>query len=364
MSMDAQTTGLEGLRRLFARSDEHFAGADMSLTRRTIGLMTLLTSAITGLFMLLAPPIRSPLGWFGLAIGLAVVAGGLRGGRRLLSPDCSVGFDQLLLWSYLGLARIVLLNWLAGGGYTSYQSIAILSVIAGAGVQPPRRGAGYLLALVPALGAPLIYQGWSESVFVRGATDLLICWAIGTMVIFYMARLRAQRLQMRAGEAEALQLALVDSLTQLGNRRAFDEALAAEVARSRRSGAPLSVLLVDLDGLKRVNDFYGHLEGDRALRQVGRALAFVVREADRCFRWAGDEFAAILPDTTAEAADNVRRRLVEQVRSSCFTSHGEPLVVSCGVAECGDSGALAVIAAADDDLLAQKAERRPAQFVR
>src|SRR5436190_1627725 len=313
MTADPQADAARpSLKQLFGRSqDDFYAGADINLSRRSLGLITLLTSVVTALFLPLAPPTRSPLGWLGVPIALAAVVAGLRGGRRLLAPDCTAGFDRMLLWSYMGLGRIVLLNWLAGGGYTSYQAIAVLSVIGAIGVQHARRGLVYLLALVPPLGAPLVFKGWSESLVVQGLTDLLICWAIGAMLIFYLGRVRAQRVQLWAGEAEANQLAQTDSLTQIGNRRAFDQALSAEIARSRRSGSALSILLVDLDGLKRINDYHGHLEGDRALRQVARALKLAVREADRCFRWAGDEFAAILPDTAAAAAANVRGRVVE-----------------------------------------------------
>jgi diguanylate cyclase (GGDEF)-like protein len=326
--------------------------------------MSLLTAFLTALFLPLAPPTASTLGWAGWPIAAVTIAAGFRGGRQLLSPDCDAGFNRMLVWSYLGLARIVLLDWLAGGFNTPYQSLALITMVGAVGVHHSRRAAGFMLALIPALGAPLVYHGWSQALSVQVATRLLLDWAVGTVLVFYLAKVRAQRVTMRDEETQAQRLARVDPLTELGNRRAFDEALAAEIARTRRAGSLLSIVLIDLDWLKQINDSYGHLEGDSALRQVARALEVVVRAADRCFRWAGDEFAVILPDTSADEAATVREHLMEQVRSTCRTSQGEPLLICCGVAELGEGDAVSLMAAADEDLLGQKAQRDPAGYVR
>lgn len=363
MAVDPHATGLPKLRLIFGKLDDPYAGADIVLARRSLGLMTLMTSALTALFVALAPPTHSALGWAGLVFAFVVVTGGLRGGRRLISGDFEATWNQMYLWSYMGLGRMLALTWLAGGGAAPYQRLALLTVTTATAVHHARRGAIFLLALVPALGAPLIYGGWSHPVFVDFATNLALSWAAGLLIAAYMLKVRAQRVNMRADEARAQELARVDSLTSLANRRAFDEALAAEIARTRRAGSQLSVVLVDLNGLKKLNDECGHLEGDRALRQVARALDVVMREADRCYRWAGDEFAAILPDTGAEGAAVVRDRIVAQVCSSCFTSYGEALLVTCGVAELGEGDALSLVAAADEDLLTRKAGSRPERFV-
>src|SRR5204862_6949646 len=90
-------------------------------------------------------------------------------------------------------------------------------------------------------------------------------------------------------------LARVDPLTGLGNRRAFEESMATEIARSRRHESPLSLLICDLDQFKKINDAYGHLAGDNCLRQVADALRNELRGADVCFRWGGDEFVVVLP---------------------------------------------------------------------
>ena len=98
-------------------------------------------------------------------------------------------------------------------------------------------------------------------------------------------------------------LATTDGLTGLVNRRAFDEALETEVSRSTRSGAPLSLLMIDVDRFKSYNDLYGHQAGDEVLKAVGQCLkAALKRPADLAARYGGEEFVAILPDTDEDGA--------------------------------------------------------------
>lgn len=92
--------------------------------------------------------------------------------------------------------------------------------------------------------------------------------------------------------------AYTDELTGLGNRRAFEQDLARELHRSQRSGTPITVAMIDLDGLKQTNDTLGHPAGDHLLRQTARALRRGLRRSDRIYRIGGDEFAAILIDTS------------------------------------------------------------------
>ncbi|MDF2692634.1 MAG: diguanylate cyclase, partial [Labilithrix sp.] len=110
-------------------------------------------------------------------------------------------------------------------------------------------------------------------------------------------------------------LATTDALTELANRRRFDDHLAAEVTRAARSGEPLSLVLCDVDHFKRYNDRYGHRRGDTCLVEVARALEGVVRRpADLAARYGGEEFALILPHTSREGATNLAARLLAAVR--------------------------------------------------
>lgn len=106
----------------------------------------------------------------------------------------------------------------------------------------------------------------------------------------------------------------VDQLTGVANHRYLQERLAQEVARASRTGRPLSLLMIDLDGFKEVNDRYGHADGDRVLRDVAAALKVAVRANDIVARYGGDEFVVLMPDTGEGRARTVAERVVEGVR--------------------------------------------------
>ena len=109
-------------------------------------------------------------------------------------------------------------------------------------------------------------------------------------------------------------MARTDSLTGLFNRRSFESALDVECARARRSGEPLSVVYLDIDRFKAINDRFGHAAGDQVLRQVAVAIGATIRaRVDGGFRLGGDEFALLLPSSTREQAAAV----VERIRSFC-----------------------------------------------
>ncbi|HKO91978.1 MAG TPA: GGDEF domain-containing protein [Polyangiaceae bacterium] len=127
---------------------------------------------------------------------------------------------------------------------------------------------------------------------------------------------------------------LTDPLTGLANRRHFVQALATEVARSRRYGAPLTVLLIDIDYFKRVNDRFGHAAGDAALTCVASGLRSSCRQTDLPARYGGDEFALLLPETTAERGLAFAERLAAVLRTAPPYEVGAPsLTLSIGVAE-------------------------------
>ena len=172
-----------------------------------------------------------------------------------------------------------------------------------------------------------------------------------------------EALAQRAGPAlanaqrfvEASRLAELDSLTGLHNQGVFHEVLAREVARSRRYGRRLSLIVLDLDDFKRINDRIGHLAGDAVLAEVAARLRTVVRSTDIACRVGGDEFAVILPESTRGDADHLAARIERTVSSDPIAKSGT-LKISAGVAELSpDDTSSDFFNRADEDLYRAKA---------
>ena len=172
----------------------------------------------------------------------------------------------------------------------------------------------------------------------------LVLSGVGRHVLGVMGRLEAA--------------AHTDPLTGLPNRRAFDFAFTRELARSRRTGAPLGVLILDLDGFKRFNDERGHLEGDGALQRIGIVIGEKTRAVDQPARIGGEEFALLVPDTDTAGALVLAERLRRAVEVE-FGGDGD-LTASCGVASHPAHGAspAELIAAADRALYEAKRQGR------
>jgi diguanylate cyclase (GGDEF)-like protein len=131
--------------------------------------------------------------------------------------------------------------------------------------------------------------------------------------------------------AELAEAATHDPLTGLLNRRGFGEVIASEIARSRRSERPFSLLVADIDHFKLVNDRGGHPAGDAVLRRVGHLLTTGLREIDSAARLGGEEFALLLPDTGAADAHAVAERVRRGLRQA-FIHDVAPITVSIGIA--------------------------------
>jgi len=149
-----------------------------------------------------------------------------------------------------------------------------------------------------------------------------------------------ERLAFRAGPAldnarrfaEARQLADLDALTGLHNQRYFHEMLAREVARAQRYSRRLSLIVLDLDDFKSVNDRVGHLQGDAVLAEVAGRIRMVVRSADLACRVGGDEFAVLLPESARSDAELLASRIARAVRGQAIGQAGT-LQLSAGIAE-------------------------------
>lgn len=166
---------------------------------------------------------------------------------------------------------------------------------------------------------------------------------------------------------ELKRLATVDGLTQLANRRLFDETLQEEWLRMKRKQQPLSVILCDVDFFKRYNDYYGHQEGDECLKAVAKCMKSCIhRPADLAARYGGEEFIFILPDTTSKGAhqlaETIRTAIVSMKREHIRSEVNDFVTLSFGVAtvvppiEGGNAEAL--VKTADDALYASKGAGR------
>jgi diguanylate cyclase (GGDEF)-like protein len=193
-----------------------------------------------------------------------------------------------------------------------------------------------LIAALLALGAPLGLLVLRRFVLadhtpirddLRADLPTYLYLSISTMLVFALLGWVTGRYTDRLSE-----LSRTDPLTGLANARAFSPGLEREIERSRRSGSPLSVLLLDLDGLKALNDQYGHATGDRALQGIARAIGRELRVADIAARLGGDEFGVLAVGAAATSGEALAERLRQSIGSEIANEIGAPITVSIGIA--------------------------------
>jgi len=173
----------------------------------------------------------------------------------------------------------------------------------------------------------------------------------------------AQRVEQLGAQLEdARRASETDTLTGLGNRLRFDRTMTRQMHVHALNGQPLTVIVIDLDGLKRINDDFGHAVGDEALVAVARVLHRVfLRENDVICRLGGDEFAVILTNTTAALGDRLRHRLDAAIIDASWphAEAGYPLQISMGAAQWQHEETIASwFARADEAMYAQKRGKR------
>jgi diguanylate cyclase (GGDEF)-like protein len=164
-----------------------------------------------------------------------------------------------------------------------------------------------------------------------------------------MRLVRERTEQLEAANRRLEELSFVDGLTDIANRRQFEQILDLEWRRAVRSGMPISLLIADIDSFKAFNDTHGHQAGDRCLRDVAMLLDSIVQRAgDQVARYGGEEFAAMLPETDSEGAVAIAERMRQAVEG--LETEGGRVTVSFGVASTVATERLsprALVAAAD-----------------
>jgi diguanylate cyclase (GGDEF)-like protein len=342
------TSPAEELAQPWARSEpaegfDHRAGA-----ATTFGALSLLAAAVV-VATLLAPgdPDRDAIVLAASAALFAVIGLGLL-----------FGGDSLPFWVVhaslaVGLVVIAVVVAVAGSSAAGVYSIAFpLAVLPGFYYFDPRVALGYALLATAAFGGALLVD---DDVPLRAARLITGVAAMGAVALI-MVRLR-RRTDDLHGRLDLA--ARTDPLTGLANRREFNSRFAHEIARAERSGQPLGVLIVDLDGFKAVNDTHGHKAGDLVLARLGTVLRDSTRTTDLVARIGGEEFGILAPDAGPEEA----LALAERIRRATMSSlSDEPpaLTASCGVATYPRSGVDAddLLRAADRALYAAKRDGR------
>jgi diguanylate cyclase (GGDEF)-like protein len=216
--------------------------------------------------------------------------------------------------SFMGLLTSV------GGGGTVARRLAPAVVLV-----PP--ALGYLSLQVQEHG---LYGARAGVSIVAGLTVVML----GAIVIYACRLVDRTDSQRRLLEARLQELSERDPLTNLFNRRRFHEELERQIALAARQGTRVALLMIDLDGLKRINDTHGHLAGDELLLGVATTLTRQLRISDTSARLGGDEFVVILPDASPEGAQTAAAKLVDAMRHSSWNVDGHTIrsTISAGIA--------------------------------
>jgi diguanylate cyclase (GGDEF)-like protein len=185
-----------------------------------------------------------------------------------------------------------------------------------------------------------------EEIIARGASDLMLKpVSIAELYMRIKRVLREQALlrernsvmqKLQESEKRFRELSITDGLTKIFNSRQFFSELRAEIERSGRYGHPLTVIMLDIDNFKKLNDTFGHLEGDRVLVRLAEILQACLRQSCSAYRYGGEEFAAILPVTSEEQGVNAAERVRAALRNEIFVpgSGGSfQVTVSIGVSQ-------------------------------
>jgi diguanylate cyclase (GGDEF)-like protein len=303
------------------------------------------------------------------ATGVRVALGGLSAlalavALALVWLDRS-GRDSLRLVfaaDLLAVAIVGVVVAMTDGAHSAYSPYFLLAALHAAAFQPRARVLAAMALTTAAFLAPLAYDRDDASWFVGVAIlALLPALAIVWITHLVVSALARERRALAIREAEAMRIAESDALTGIGNYRRFWGALESEAARSRRHDQPFSLIVLDLDGFKEINDELGHQAGDEALRRVARALEGELRVEDVLCRQGGDEFAVIAVAAEADETHELARRLVDAVDRAAGRGLPKPLSASAGWATFGapETSAEGLLARADQALRDAKRGRRP-----
>ena len=213
----------------------------------------------------------------------------------------------------------------------------------------------YTLGLRTTAYLPLIAKGRVIGSFIVGSKTPNAYSQRHIKLLEQLAAQIAMPLENSQLYTKAEKKARIDELTGLYNRRSLDEMIDSEISRHSRYGGAFSLAILDLDSFKSFNDTYGHLAGDGLLQEIGRNIKSAIRTADYAFRYGGDEFAILLPQTTIDVALQVIERVRKKIAEGIY-SDKIPITASIGLASWPDDGIshTDIIASADVTLYRAK----------
>lgn len=264
-------------------------------------------------------------------------------------------FGELSLWTGVLAAGTPIVGWILFDTRSVLIAYAVgtgMSVIL------------YILAYLGVLEyAPIVTQ--KQSLHTNTAW-LIVIYAVGIPHVFCLLLLAHISIKhWRSREERVRYMACTDELTNISNRRHFMAQMEVEINRLSRKGLPISVLMIDIDHFKKINDSYGHLVGDEVIQKTALVLAKSLRKADLVGRLGGEEFCIALPETDQENAMMVAQRCRRKIAETDFTDEGIKATVSVGVSTFSvntsisdETLRIAIIAAADEALYQSKAQGR------
>ena len=264
-------------------------------------------------------------GFWGMAAGLALVSGFLfsfSGRLPSWAYQCAISAGSLIV------ALSLYFNGERHGGKAADNEVLFVWIALYAGYFFTRTQ--LITQLIVAYGVVLLAIHPGQVGYTRWLITVGMISAAGGLV--HVLKHRNDHLVTRLFEAVR-----TDVLTGLVNRQGFDEHFELELQRSRRTAQPVALILSDIDEFKQVNDRFGHPAGDAVLTAVGQVLRDSARDLDIVARIGGDEFAAILPATTAASAQALAARMRVEV-AKLPSASGEPLIMSFGIVECPSHG--------------------------
>ena len=243
---------------------------------------------------------------------------------------------KLAIETWAMITFITLSIWLSGGIESPLQNLYLISVIACA-ITMGKTMTILEVALIACCYLFMGYQHYSTDIFSAETFTFIIARFSPLLLVAYVTSILAS--DILNAKKRITELSQTDDLTGISNMRAFNEIFEKEVAGAARYSYPLSVLMIDLDRLKVVNDQFGHTTGSALIKHAATLMRDGIREADILARYGGDEFVILMPHTNTEMSTLVAERIRELIEAKPLNigGHQLPASISIGIASYPDN---------------------------